>query len=344
MVNSTRLLALIKARTIEFFRDRASLAWNIVLPVALVVGMSVVFSNDNATEFKVGVVPITPIEHTFFDTPYIQFIEYSELQTGINRVQRHQLDLLIQTTATQIAYWVNQDAPNSFIAEQLLLAAHLRHTTPADIVLTANSLSGDGISYADWVLPGVLGMNIMFSCLFGVGYVIVRYRKNGYLKRLYATPANAVEFLLAQILSRLTIVMSINIAIFVALKWTLDIPVLGSYWLLLLITLLGTLCLIALGVTVAARTSSEEFAGGLLNMTSWPMLILSGVWFSLEGTPAFVQWAAQLLPLTHLIDAARAVMFDGAGFIDVSQQMLILFILSIVFLAIGSYFFKWRQE
>lgn len=342
-MNIKRLNALVKARTIEFFRDRASLAWNIILPMALIVGMSVVFSDDNATQFKVGTTKSetesTQASRTqaFYQAPYIHFIDYADLQTGVDRVQRHQLDLMLQPTTSGFNYWVNRDAPNSYIVEQMLIAAE------PDAVLAATQVTGDGISYTDWLLPGVLGMNIMFSCLFGVGYVIVRYRKNGYLKRLYATPTRAVEFLLAQILSRLAIVLSINIMIFVALKWTLSIPVYGSYLLLLLIAVLGALCLIAMGVTLAARTSSEEFAGGLLNMISWPMLILSGVWFSLEGAPAYIQAAAQLFPLTHLIDAARAVMFDGAGLLDIRYELLILTLLSGGFLAVGSWFFKWRD-
>ena len=94
----------------------------------------------------------------------------------------------------------------------------------------------------------------------------------------------------------------------------------GSVLLLMLLAILGALSMIALGLTVAARFSSEELVGGLLNLLTWPMMLLSGIWFSLEGSPRWVQWVAHIFPLTHVLDAARAVMLDGAGLAQIAPQ------------------------
>jgi ABC-type multidrug transport system permease subunit len=116
----------------------------------------------------------------------------------------------------------------------------------------------------------------------------------------------------------------------------------GSYATLFLISLLGSVCLISLGLLVAARLSSEELASGILNVFTWPMMLLSGVWFSLEGANPVVRKIAQFFPLTHVVDGARAVMTEGAGFTQVLPQLTILLAMSAVFLLIGSLIFRWE--
>jgi ABC-type multidrug transport system permease subunit len=102
--------------------------------------------------------------------------------------------------------------------------------------------------------------------------------------------------------------------------------------------------MIALGLTVAARFSSEEMVGGILNLLTWPMMLLSGVWFSLEGSPQWIQWVAKLFPLTHLLDAARAIMLDGAGLEAIGGDLIYLAVTAVAFLAFGAWSFRWRVE
>jgi ABC-type multidrug transport system permease subunit len=102
--------------------------------------------------------------------------------------------------------------------------------------------------------------------------------------------------------------------------------------------------MIALGLTIAARFSSEELVGGLLNLLTWPMMRLSGIWFSLEGSPAWVQWLAHVFPLTHVLDAARAVMFDGAGVRQIAPHLIYLALTALAFLSFGAWSFRWRVD
>jgi ABC-type multidrug transport system permease subunit len=118
----------------------------------------------------------------------------------------------------------------------------------------------------------------------------------------------------------------------------------GSYWLLLLDAVLGAICMISLGLLVAARVGSEEFAGGLLNLASWPMMFLSGVWFSLEGSPVWIQDVAKVFPLTQMLEGARKIMLDGAGIGDIWPQLLSMACMSALFLGLGSFGFKWKNE
>jgi ABC-type multidrug transport system permease subunit len=100
--------------------------------------------------------------------------------------------------------------------------------------------------------------------------------------------------------------------------------------------------MIAIGLLVAARTASEEFAGGILNAINWPMMLLSGAWFSLEGTHRWVQQLAELFPLTHLVEASRAIMNEGATLSQVMPNVLSMAGMSVLFLGIGAIIFKWE--
>ncbi len=347
-----RLWATFYARNLEFIRDRSAMAWNLILPVLLVFGLAFVFSGDGQPLFKVGVVngvkaadstaadsPTTTAQHPFLAIRHIDFYPVPEqnIAATVKKVGRHQVDMLLDLRPGQRHYWINQDSPKGYFLELILRGS-------GDTDLSAQSATGEQIRYVDWVVPGILGMNIMFSCLFGVGFVIVRYRKNGYLKRLNATPLTASEFLLAQILSRLLLVVAVTSFVFAGTHFFMHFAMEGSYLNLLLVLILGSFTLIALGLLVAARVSSEELAGGLLNMLTWPMMLVSGVWFSMEGTSGFMQTLSQLSPLTHMLTAARAIMLDGAGLADISQHLLILAGMSIVFLLAGAYAFKWTTE
>jgi ABC-type multidrug transport system permease subunit len=175
-----------------------------------------------------------------------------------------------------------------------------------------------------------------------VGWVIVRYRKNGVLRRLKATPLSPFEFLTAQVLSRLLVVMIASLFVYGGLDLLLDFPMRGSYAALILIYAAGALCLISLGLIVASRWRTEELANGVLNLISWPMLLLSGVWFSMEGTSSAARFFSQLSPLTHLVDAARRVMIDGALVADILPQVLLLTALALVFIGVAAWLFRWE--
>lgn len=333
MISLKHFQAVFMARNREFIRDRSSWAWNIFFPILLIIGLAVMFGNDNRTVFKVGVYPAVPESESFFQIRHVQFVTINELDESIIRIERHQLDLLLDVQARQ--YWVNDTSPNGYLSEQLLLADN-------NIEYSREQVSGREVRYVDWVLPGILGMNMMFACLFGVGYVIVRYRKSGVLKRLKATPLAAVEFLSAQVASRLWLVMAITLCVFFGTHFVLDFTMHGSYLSLILVLTIGAIALINLGLLVAARTASEELAGGLLNLFTWPMLVMSGVWFSLEGAHPLVKTLAQILPLTHIVDAARAIMIDGATLMDIGWNLVYLIVFSIVCVTISAKLFRWE--
>ena len=332
-----RLLSVFHARNLEFVRDRSTMIFVLLLPIAMIVGMSFVFGGKERPLFKVGVLTqvVDPKAHPFLSERFVDFVAVKDSSDAVHKVSRHALDLLVDLKPP-VRYWVNPSSPKGYIVEKLLLQADPgAHREP---------VSGDAVPYVNWLLPGILGMNLMFSCIFGVGYVVLRYRKNGFLKRLNATPLTAFEFLTAQVLSRLMLTMIVTSLLYLGIATLIHFHSVGNPLLLFLLLFLSSLSMIALGLTIAARFASEELVSGLLNLLTWPMMLLSGVWFSLEGSPEWVQWVAQIFPLTHVLDAARAIMLDGAGISAIATDLLYLGITGVAFLAFGAWSFRWRVE
>lgn len=337
-----RIHAIFHARNLEFLRDRGTLGWTLLLPVMLMFGLTFIFKTDRPV-YTVGVLQAAPeidrTMHPFLETRYIDFNVIGDEETGFNRIARHQLDLLVQFEGRP-RYWINRDSRKGYFAELALLESDRGRTNE----LEKGQIEGEAIRYVDWVLPGILGMNMMFSSLFGVGYVVVRYRKNGFLKRLRATPLRSIEFVIAQVVSRLVLIVIITAFLYLGTKLILDTRMNGSYLPLLTVLVIGAISLISLGLMISARVNSEELAGGLLNLATWPMMLLSGVWFSLESASAWVKSLSNVFPLTHVLDAARAVMIDGAGFIEIAPQLTTLAIMSAAFLAFGALVFRWHPD
>jgi ABC-2 type transport system permease protein len=329
--------AIFKARNTEYYRDKSALAWGFLFPLMIIIGCAVAFSKPDNSIITVGIhgniEQLKGME--LMQQAYTKTIVYDDLAKALVRIKHHQLDLLL-SNENNSQYWINSESPKSQAAEQLLLSG------TSDF--SQQQTTGRKVRYVDWVIPGVLGMNLMFGALFGVGYVIVRYRRNGVLKRLQATPITALQFLSAQLASRLMIVVIVNGIIFIGCKLFLDLIVLGSYIDLLCIAILGGLAMISVGLLVASQTANEELAGGLLNMASWPMLFFSEVWFSLEDSPEWLQLMANFMPLTHIVKASRAVMIDGTSLVELGHHLLWLVATTLVCLTLAAKLFHWTKD
>jgi len=346
-----RMWAMFRARNREFFRDREAFGWNFLFPFLIIIGFSLVFKGDYKDQFKVGVFPVPlgmeagkiadnlPASFSGFEA--VTLVGFEDGDQGLEKLKHHKIDLLVEAGTDPIRYWVSDASPSGAIVERLLKQA----AAPDDGTqhLEKKDIQGVPIRYIDWLFPGVLGMNMMFSALYGVGWVVVRYRKNGVLKRLKATPVTALEYLSAQMLSRIFVLMFTLVIVWVGCDLVLDFTVYGSLIDMFAIFLLGSACMTALGLIIASRGTSEEFANGILNFICWPMMFLSEVWFSIEGAPHWLKAAAKIFPLTHLLTAARKIMNEGAGLAAVLPEITILSAMTLGFLAIGAALFSWNR-
>ncbi|MBU2622440.1 MAG: ABC transporter permease [Proteobacteria bacterium] len=344
-----RLWAMFCARNLEFFRDRSALGWNFLFPFLIVAGFGMIFGGKDYTEYKVGVFPsqhetvsVSKIDlpEGFRETLHIKFIGFKSFEDGIEKLKHHKIDFLVKAGSPENEYWVTDSSPKGYIIEKLFKGSLL---PDGKVVAGKREIKGKEIKYIDWLFPGILAMNMMFSALWGVGYVVVRYRKIGVLKRLNATPLTAFEYLSAQILSRIFILMFTIAIVWIGCSFIFSFRVEGSYFDLFVIFLAGGVCLSAYGLVVAARGTSEEFTSGVVNFISWPMMFLSEVWFSLEGSSRWVKLVAQLFPLTHMLTAVRKVMNDGATLADVTPELAVLVFMTAISIAVGAALFSWNK-
>ena len=348
-MNWKRIWAVFMARNYEFFRDKAAFGWNFAFPFLIIIGFSFIFEGRNFQKFTVGIFPAQTAEALFVDSTippsfqsgdHLVFVPVADKSSGEQMLQRHKIDLLLDRQSPDHTYWINDSSPNGYLAEKLFLASFL---TKPEAIAHKETIQGEEIRYIDWFFPGLLGMNMMFSALWGVGYVVVRYRKNGALKRLKATPLTPLEYLSAQTLSRIFLLMFTLAVIWFGADLIFDFHVLGSMTLIFFFFFLGGLSLCALGLILAARGTSEEFTSGVLNFISWPMMFLSEVWFSLEGSPAWLKTLSHTLPLTHMIQSIRKIMSEGATFTEVQSECIFLVVFTAVALAIGAKMFSWNE-
>jgi len=346
-MNWKRMWAMFTARNKEFFRDRAAFGWNFLFPFFIIVGFGIIFSGRNSAEFKVGVFPVQgkniPFENSslpkeFTSDEHLKFIGFKDKKDGLDKLRHHKIDFLAPLDSSEDQYWINESSPKGYIVERIFKASISGNGVGKKMAVNTNE-----IRYLDWLFPGILAMNMMFSALWGVGYVVVRYRKNGALKRLKATPLTALEYLTAQMLSRMFLLMFTLTVVWIGSDLIFSFNVLGSYFDIFVVFFLGGLSLCAMGLVLAARGTSEEFTTGVLNFISWPMMFLSEVWFSLEGAPHWVKTLSEFFPLTHLIRAVRKIMNEGAGLADVSLECGILIVAAVVFLALGACMFSWNE-
>ncbi|NVK30355.1 MAG: ABC transporter permease [Gammaproteobacteria bacterium] len=330
--------ALMRSRVLEMLRDRATLMWNLVFPVFLIVSFAFAFDGQRA-RFTI----VAPQQFDLMTGGWYEFLHNSLIRVdwqdepleSLDKLAKHQVDMIVDPLGN--AYWINQNSANAYLLEKVLL-----QIMGPNQGLVRHRLEGEPIRYVDWVFPGIIGLNLMFSALWGVGYALVRYRRNGVLKRLQATGTSASVFMFAQLGARLGLLLVMVTVLFIGLDWVFEFPVVGSFGTLLLVYLAGACAMLALGLLLAASTQSEELASGLINFISWPLVLLSEIWFSLEGAHPLVAGLKQASPLWHMIDAARAVMYDAATLTDVLPQLGYVIGFAVVVMALGAKLFKWR--
>jgi ABC-2 type transport system permease protein len=337
--------AIIWARNLEFFRDKAALSWNVLFPLLLIAGIYFGFNNDTTYSFKAGVVGQASdlkqelITLPIIDLNYIKYVDIENEAKGLQSLSRFGLDILIDPVHKE--YWFNQESKEGYFLDKLI-----QKSMAGNLIYTRHHLNNTPVRYADWVWIGILVINIMYGCLYGIGYVLVRYRKNGHLKRLQVTPITITQFLLAQVVSRVGIVFASTSLVVLGCYFLLK-PVLAShidYVSLALVFLFGVLSFISLALLLCSRVTSEELSRGLIELVSWPMLICSGALFSLEGTHPWLLKFSSLLPSTHFIEASRQIALYGASFHDVWPNIEFLIGSMIIFFFIGIMLFKWQSN
>jgi ABC-type multidrug transport system permease subunit len=339
-----RLLA---ARLKELIREPEVIFWLFMFPILLAMGLGVAFRNKPPSAVRVviarqaGAERVGELLRRTPDMPALKVEVQPPAQAALNfRLGKFDLELLPQDGVVEYVY--DPARPESVLARSLTdhaLQAAAGSKPAVDTRARVNSEPGS--RYIDFLIPGLLGMNLMGSGMWGIGFALVEMRQRKLLKRYVATPMRRTDFLLALGSSRL-ILMVTEVGLMLGFGvFAFHMRVVGSWAAIVLVSCLGAFCFAALGLLTACRTQKIETASGISNMVMMPMWIFSGIFFSYDRFPAVVIPLIKLLPLTALNDALRAIILEGSPLVSQAAPLAVVCIWGVISFCFAVRFFRW---
>jgi ABC-2 type transport system permease protein len=336
------LVQLTLMRFREFLREPEALFWVFVFPVLLAAGLGVAFRNRPADAIKIAAV--TPELVKSLSQEKLVDVQELSARSGEEALRAGNVALLAEPgPGGTVVYQYDDANPEGRTARILADRAVQRAAGRVDPVATADRLMREpGSRYIDFLIPGLLGMNLMGSAIWGLGFAIVDARRKKLMKRLIATPMPRHYYLLSFVLSRLSLLVIEVGALLGFCALVFQVPLRGSLFVLATLCVLGSLSFSALGLLIASRVRTIEAVSGLMNLVMMPMWVVSGVFFSARRFPDALQPVISALPLTAVIDGLRANMLQGASFPQLAHQLGILAGWLMISFALALKLFRWR--
>jgi ABC-2 type transport system permease protein len=338
-------LTLVRFR--EFMREPEAVFWTFAFPVILAFGLGIAFRNRPADVVTIGVVRGTAagdsIAARLASAPGLKVRAMSE-DSAARALRTGEVALVAAVGARGgVEYRFDDTRPEGRSARALTDDALQRAAGRRDpLAVSESPVREKGSRYIDFVVPGLLGMNIMGGGIWGLGFAIVEARRRNLLKRLVSTPMRRTHYLASFLFSRLVfLILEITVLVGSAVLF-FDVPVRGSLLQLLVVCLLAALAFGGLGLLIASRARTIEGVSGLMNLTMMPMWVLSGVFFSSANFPQVAQPFIKALPLTATNDALRATMLQGAGWLTVAPQLAVIAAWLVITFTLALRLFRWR--
>jgi ABC-type multidrug transport system permease subunit len=324
-----------------FIREPEAIFWIFVFPILLAVGLGIAFRNRPADVLQVGATT-TQLTHALAADKGLTATTMNEAD-GTRALATGSILLLAVQTPDGVSYKFDETNPDARTARMVADRAIQTAAGRREAVHVQNQLVREtGSRYIDFVVPGLLGMNLMGSAIWGMGFSIVESRQKKLLKRLVASPMPRWQYLASYLLSRLSMLVIEVVGFLGFARLVFGVPFRGSLWQLGLLCVLTSLAFSALGLLVASRAKTMEAASGLMNLVMLPMWILSGVFFSAARFPAVVQPVVRALPLTAAIDGLRGNMLQGMNLGQLTTPMAILLTWLVMSFAVALRIFRWR--
>jgi ABC-type multidrug transport system permease subunit len=340
-LTESSLFQLTSARFRLFFREPEAVFWIFVFPILLSVGLSIAFRNRPADVLQVGATTAQLTESLGADKG-LRAVGVDETE-GKQELATGKILLLAVQGPDGVIFDYDDTNPDArtarLIADRALEKAAGQ---PEKVQITSQQVHEAGARYIDFVIPGLLGMNLMSSAIWGLGFSIVEARQKKLLKRLVASPMPRWQYLASFLLSRLLLLV-IEVGVFLGFaRLVFGVPFRGPIWQLVLMCVLASLSFSALGLLIASRAKTMEAASGLMNLVMLPMWIVSGVFFSASRFPNVLQPFIQALPLTAAIDALRGNMLQGYPMQHLMAPIAVLLTWLLISFAVALRIFRWR--
>jgi len=338
------LYQLTLARVREFYREPEAMFWVFGFPIVLAAALGLAFRNKGPGAISVGILagpgdsaavlalrPDSALRPVILDS-----------LEAASRLRSGRIAILV-VPGSPVVYRFDPTRDESRPARLAVDDALQRAAGRSDpVAAREDHVTAPGSRYIDFLIPGLLGMNLLGSGIWGVGFAVVNARQKKLLKRFLATPMRRSHYLLGFILSRLVFLV-VEVGALVGFGWLIfGVGVRGSWLALAGIALLGSLTFSGLGLLIASRARTIEGVSGLMNLAMLPMWVLSGTFFSYARFPDAMQPLVKALPLTALNDALRAVMIDGTSITHLGPGLAILAGWGVVCFGAALKIFRWR--
>lgn len=340
------LIELTLLRIREFTRQPEAVFWTFAFPLLMACALGLAFRNTAPEKMRVAIATTTErateLAAQISQAPTLDAVVMPAEQAAQD-LRTGKVALVVQGTAAQLEYRFDPTRPDSQIARLAVNDALQRALGRADVAATKDqTYTEPGARYIDFLIPGLLGLNLMSSGLWGLGFTLVLARTQKRLKRLAATPMKRWHFLLSFILSRLVFLAVELVFLFGFAYLVFGVKVQGSFVTTALLATLGAMCFSGVGLLIAARPLTIEGVSGWINLVMMPMWLLSGTFFSASRFPEFLQPVIRALPLTALNDALRAVINEGASLGGVALPVSIVCVWGLVSFLVALKIFRWQ--
>lgn len=337
---------LLLARLREFYREPEALFWVYGFPIMLTIGLGIAFASKEPEPPEVDVLTNAGATVAELTADFLREhnfkVTLSTLDEAKERLANAKTALAIKPNGASAEYWFDRTRSDSVLAYRWVDSLLVRKANPQIPDANIIAFEEPGNRYIDFLVPGLMGMNLMGGGLWGVGFVIVDMRIRKLLKRMLATPMRPSDFLMAIITARLVFLLP-DMIILMSVGWLVfGVPIAGNPLLLLFVILVGAIAFSGIGLLVASRAEKTETVSGLMNLVMLPMWLLSGTFFSSDRFPEVMQPFIQALPLTQLNNALRAVMLHNASLWEIAPSLGILALWAVVTFTIALRIFRWR--
>jgi ABC-2 type transport system permease protein len=343
LLRRSALAQLVLARLRAFFREPSTVFWSFGFPILLTIALGIAFRARPPEPVRAAVLAGPGAERVRAALAADRGVVAEILPEAAARAAlRTGRAAIVVVPGDPPTYRSDPTRPESRLARAAVDDLLQRAAGRPDAFSAADArVTEPGARYVDFLVPGLLGMNVMSAGMWGIGWVIVEDRQKKLLKRMVATPMRRSEWLLAFVLVRLVFLL-IEVPVLVGFAMlAFDVPMRGSWLALAAMAVLGALAFSGLGLLVASRARNTQTVGGLINLVMMPMFIVSGVFFSSTNFPPALQPIIRALPLTALNDALRAVMNEGAGLAALWPEAALLAGVAAASFALALRFFRW---
>ena len=339
------LARLTLVRYLEFVREPEAMFWVFIFPILLTAGLGLAFRSKPQDVIKLGVLegPRAEAVAAPLEADSRILVQRLDDSASARALRTGKIALLVVQSDNGVAYRFDDTRPDARLARQIADDVLQRGAGRADpLAVEEVKVRERGSRYIDFLVPGLLGMNLMGTGIWGVGFAIVDQRRKKLLKRLISTPMSRGQYLLSFMLSRLMwLVLEVAVLVGFGLL-VFGVPLRGNPATLVLVCLLSAFAFSGLGLMIAARPKTIEGASGLMNLAMMPMWVFSGVFFNAANFPDVMQPFIQALPLTAAVDALRSTMLEGSSLVALGPELAIIGTWMVVSFAIALKIFRWQ--